>query len=139
LPGALIRILLVEGFRPYRSLVASLLSKNLEANVCEADDGQEAVMQAQRFKPDLVLLNIGLPKLNGLEAARQIGTLVPSSRIIFLTQETDIDVVKEAFNLGAWGYVLKQDAETELLAAIAEVLGGKHFVSSGLSNEGLEA
>lgn len=73
------------------------------------------------------------PKLNGLEARRQIRDLVPSAKIVFLTQETDADVVTEAFSLGAWGYVLKQDTESDLLAALASVLEGQRFVSSGLS------
>ena len=73
---------------------------------------------------------------------RQLGgfsRLSPPSKIVFLTQESDVDVVREAFSLGAWAYVLKQDAETDLLAAVAAVLAGKRFVSRGLGNDGFPA
>lgn len=133
------RILLVEDYKPYRSLISSLLSEdhNLEL-VGEAEDGLEAVEEARQLKPDIILMDIGLPKLNGLAAARRMLDLVPSAKIIFLTQETDADVVKEALNLGARGYVLKQYAEAELLAAIAAVLAGKRFFSLGLGDGGFD-
>jgi len=133
----LTRILLVEDFKPYRSLTATLLSHNPNLKVIgEAEDGSEAVAQAQQLKPDLILMDIGLPKLNGLEAARRIRDVLPSAKIVFLTQVADVDVVKVAFNLGARGYIVKQQAETELLTAIAAVLSGKQFVTSGLSGDG---
>ena len=64
-------------------------------------------------------MDIGLPRLNGFEAARQIGALVSSAKIVFLTQETDVDVVREAFNLGGWGYVLKQDTEAPATVSLS--------------------
>ena len=132
-----IRVLLAEDFEPQRCFTATLLSKTSDLEVIsEAGDGLEAVAQAQQFRPDIILMDIGLPKLNGFEAARQIGALVSSAKIVFLTQETDVDVVREAFNLGGWGYVLKQDAETDLLAGVAAVLAGKRFVSCGLGDNG---
>lgn len=106
--------------------------------ISEASDGLEAVEKAQQLRPDLILMDIGLPKLNGLEAARRILGLDPSAKIVFLTQETDIHVVREAFSLGACGYVLKQQVETELLPALAAVLEGRRFVSRGLSDGGRE-
>ena len=116
------RILLVEDFKPYRSLIKKLLSENPNLKVIsEADDGLDAIAQAQQLRPDVILLDIGLPKLNGLEAARRILKLVPSAKIIFLTRESDTAFVKEAFSLGACGYVLKEDAKTNLLAALAAV------------------
>ena len=133
LKPSLVRILLVEDFRPQRSLTASLLSKDSTlAIISEANDGLEAIEQAQRLRPDVILLDIGLPKLNGLATARRIRNLIPSVKIVFVTQETDIDVVKEAFSLGALGYVHKQDAASSLLAAVVAVLRGERFVSRTL-------
>src|SRR5215469_17089793 len=100
-----IQILLVEDFKPYRDFVTLLVGQNPHWRViCEASNGVEAVEKAQQLKPDVVLMDIGLPKLNGLEAARHIRQLVPSSKVAFLTQETDMEVVQEALSLGAWGY-----------------------------------
>lgn len=132
------QILLVEDFKAYRSLTVRLLSHNPDLKVIsEAEDGSEAVAQAQQFRPELILIDIGLPKLNGFEAARRIRELVPAAKLIFLTQETDVEVVREAFSLGAYGYVLKQDAEIDLLAAISATLANERFVSRGLRNNGL--
>lgn len=83
--------------------------------------------------PVLACHGIDLPKLNGLESARRICELVPSAKIVFLTQETDADVVAEAFGLAACGFVAKQDAQADLPAALAAVLQGKRFLSNGLS------
>ena len=103
--------------------------------VCEASDGLEAVLKAEELKPELILLDIGLPKLNGIEAARQIRKLVPESQILILTQERDADVAQDVIGrLGVSGYVVKARAKTELLAAVDAVLQGKQFVSSGLED-----
>lgn len=83
-----------------------------------------------RLKPDLVLLDIALPSLKGIEAPRQIGNLVPESKIIFLSQETSAEVVQEALALGARGYVVKARAGSEVLAAVDAVIFGKSFVSN---------
>ena len=80
----------------------------------------------------MILLDIGLPGLNGIEAARRVRELAPEAKIIFLTQESSVDVVHEALSLGAWGYVAKVQAGRELLVAVDMVMQGKRFVSSGL-------
>ena len=85
---------------------------------------------AVELRPDLILLDIGLPSLNGIEVARQMRSLVPESKIIFLTQESSAEMVQEALNLGARGYVIKITAASELLTAVETVLSGKTFVSS---------
>jgi len=101
--------------------------------ICEASDGLEAVHSAEELKPDLILLDIGLPTLNGIEAARQIRQLCPESKIIFVSQESDADIVQEALSFGALGYVVKTMAGVELLTAIEAVCRGRLFVG-GLSS-----
>ena len=126
-----IRILVVEDFAPFRKVIRSTLGERADLQViCEVADGLEAVQKAEELKPELILLDIGLPTLNGIEAARQIRKLAPDSKIIFLTQESSADVVQEALSLGASGYVVKTRAGSELLAAVEAVLLEKQFVSS---------
>lgn len=126
-----IRVLVVEDFAPFRRFICSILEKRTELQVIgEVSDGLQAVQEAEKLKPDLILLDIGLPTLNGLEAARQIRNLVPESKIIFVSQESDVDVVQEALSLGAWGYVVKTRLGSELLAAIDAVLSEEQFVSA---------
>jgi DNA-binding NarL/FixJ family response regulator len=103
--------------------------------VAEATDGWEAIQKAQTWRPDLILLDLGLPNLNGMDAAKRILEVVPGARIILLTSSNDKDVVRAALSTGAQGYVLKIDASTELLPAVAAVLGGNVFVSSGMNTE----
>jgi DNA-binding NarL/FixJ family response regulator len=129
-----VRVLVVEDFGPFRQFIASTLQKRAELQIiCEVPDGLEAVQKAQELQPDLILLDIGLPTLNGIEAARRIRSLSPESKIIFLSQESSADAVHEALGLGAHGYVVKVHAGSELLAAVGAVLQGNQFVSSGLS------
>jgi len=116
-------ILLVDDFEPWRRFVCSIVQKEPGLQlICEASDGLEAVLKAEELKPDLILLDIGLPKLNGIEAARQIRQLSPSSKIIFLSQETSLDVVQEALGTGASNYVYKARAQSDLLPAIDAAL-----------------
>ena len=122
-------ILVVDDFEPWRRFVSSLLRTILELQVAgEASDGLEAVQKAVELKPDLILLDIALPTLNGIEAARQIRKLVPESKIIFLSQESSADVVQAALSVGACGYVVKANAGRELPAAVETVISGMKFV-----------
>ena len=131
------RVLVVDDHQPFRRLVCSILQQQGSVQVVgEAQDGLEAVRQAELLQPDLVVLDIGLPGLNGIEAARQINKVAPVARIIFLTQESSPDVVKEAFTTGALGYVIKAQAGAELLAALDAVSHGSKFVSSGMDRAG---
>jgi len=96
-----IRLIVVEDFAPFRKFMRTTLGKNPRLQViCEVSDGLDAVQKAEELKPDLILLDIGLPTLNGIEAARQIRKLAPDSKIIFLSQEPSVDVVREALSLG---------------------------------------
>jgi DNA-binding NarL/FixJ family response regulator len=132
-PRSSVRILLVDDFEPWRRHVHSIIQTWLElCVVAEVADGVEAVQRAQELKPDLILLDIGLPSLNGIEAANRIRKIIPDAKIIFVTQNSDKDVVRAALSTGAHGYVLKTDAARELITAMAGVLGGDDFVSSGI-------
>jgi len=101
--------------------------------VGEASDGLEAVQKAEELQPDLIVLDIGLPSLDGIEAARRIRKLSPESKILLMSEESCAEVVQEALALGALGYVLKAQAGSELLAAVDAVLEDRQFVSRGLS------
>jgi DNA-binding NarL/FixJ family response regulator len=128
-----IRILLVDDFKDWLRQVRLLLQSRPECQViAEASDGPEAVQKAQDLKPDIILLDVGLPQLNGIEAARQIRQLSPSSKIVFLSQNNNLDTVRVALRTGAQGYVRKTDVKRELLPAMDAVLRGKQFVSSSL-------
>jgi len=133
------RILVVEDFEPWRRLISSMLEKEPHLHIiCEASDGLEAVQKAKEMRPDLILLDIGLPKLNGIEAARQIRRSAPKSKILFLSQESSAAVVREALRFGA-GFVVKADAGRELLSAVKAVILGEPFLSSALTGHAFEA
>jgi DNA-binding NarL/FixJ family response regulator len=126
-----IRVLVVDDTEPFRRFIVSTLQARPELQlVGEVSDGVDAVQKAEELHPDLILLDIGLPGLNGIEAARQIRRLSPKSKIIFISQESSADIVQHAFSLGACGYVVKMDAGGELLAAVDAVLRDEQFVGS---------
>jgi DNA-binding NarL/FixJ family response regulator len=128
------RVLVVEDYEPFRRFVCSTLGKRPELQiVCEASDGLEAVHKAEELQPDLILLDVGLPSLNGIEAARRIRKLSPESRILFVSQDNSVHVVRRALAEGAKGYVVKTDARRDLLKAVDAVLRGEQFFGSGLS------
>jgi DNA-binding NarL/FixJ family response regulator len=124
-----VRVLIVEDFLPFRQFICSMLGKMRDLQViCEVSDGLEAVRQTEELKPDLILLDIGLPTISGIEAARRIRKLSAESKIIFLSQESSAEVVQEALGLGAWGYVVKTRVTSDLLAAVESVIAEKQFV-----------
>lgn len=126
-----VRVMLVDDFKPWRIFAASLLQTNPQWKiVCEVSDGVEAIQKAEEFQPDLILLDIGLPNLSGIEAAPSIREVAPRSKILFLSENRDRDVAAAALRAGGHGYVVKSDSENELLVAIEAVLQGKRFVSS---------
>jgi DNA-binding NarL/FixJ family response regulator len=130
-------ILVVDDYEPFRRFIYSTLGTNPRLQIVgEASDGFEGVNKAEELQPNLVLLDIGLPTLNGIEAARQIRKLAPNSKIIFVSQESSADVVEEVLALGAHGFVVKAHAGGDLLAAVEAVLAGRQFLSNGLTHRG---
>jgi len=125
-PHSSVRILVVDDFEPWRQQVCSILQIRPGLRVvAEIADGLEAVQKAEELQPDLIVLDIGLPLLNGIEVARRVRKVSPKSKILFVSQESSADVVQEALRTGARGYVLKTDAGSELLIAINVVLRGR--------------
>jgi len=102
----------------------------------EAADGLEAVQKAELLQPDLILLDIGLPRLHGLEAAGRIHELSPRSKILFVSEDLSGDIAEASFRTTALGFVLKSDAARELWPAMEAVLQGKRFVSGSLGAQG---
>jgi DNA-binding NarL/FixJ family response regulator len=126
-----VRVMVVEDFPLFCRLICAKLEQRPELRVVGVvSDGLEAVLKAEELKPELILLDIGLPTLNGIDAARRIRRLLPESKIIVLSLHTSPPFVQEAMGLGAWGYVFKSHAEAHLLTAIDAVLSGKRYVSS---------
>ena len=124
-----IKILIVDDFEEFRRLVGALLMPETEFQVAEASDGLEAIRKAKELQPDLILLDIALPRLNGLEVAKRIREFAPRTKILFLSGESSPDVVREALSLGALGYVHKPELQSDLMPAIEAVLKGEQFVS----------
>jgi DNA-binding NarL/FixJ family response regulator len=134
---SIVRVLIVDGFDPWRVFLVQQLSRQPHVRVIEcASDGLEGIQRAEELQPDLILLDIRLPKLNGIEVARKVRKLVPKAKILFLSSNADPDVVRAAFCAGGGGYVLKADAGGALLAGMEAVLIGKQYVSSSLEEIG---
>ena len=128
---ATVRIVLVDDFKPWRRFVAALLQESPDWEiVCEASDGLEAVRKAEEFQPDLILLDISLPRLNGIEAAESIRKIAQGTKILFVSENRDSDIATAALSAGGHGYLVKSDGATELLVAVETVLHGKRFISS---------
>lgn len=130
---AAVRVLIVDDSQPWRCAVCLLLKQNLDlALICECSDGLEAVRKSEDLQPDLVLLDIGLPNLNGLEAARQVRKVSPGSRILFLTSYDDPEYLQEALRIGALGFIVKPNAASDLLPAVRAVMNDERFFGSGV-------
>jgi DNA-binding NarL/FixJ family response regulator len=117
------RILIVDDFPGWRARIREILGAHPEWKIIsEASDGQEAVQEASKLQPDIVVLDIALPRLNGIEAAKIIRQKSPKTRIVFLTQDNDNDIMKAALGVGQTTYVPKAKAVTRLCHAIAASL-----------------
>lgn len=131
-----IRVLVVDDHEPWRRFVTtSLQSDDNFVVLGEASDGLEAVQMVKQLQPDLVLLDIGLPSLNGIEAARQIAQVSPQSKILFVSENRSRDIAEAALGTRGSGYLVKSDAGSELLPALHAVLQGKRFISASLAGQ----
>lgn len=124
------RTIIADDVEDFRRFMRLMLKERPECEVVgEVSDGLQAVQQAEELQPDLILLDLGLPTLNGIEAARRIRKLSPNSKILFFTQNSSREIAERALRTGANGYLSKSDA-TELLRAVETVLKGEKFVCS---------
>ena len=129
-----VRVVVVDDSSEVRDVVISMVHSQPELQVVgEACDGEQAVRKIEALRPDVVLLDLGLPTLNGFEVTRIIRKTSPKSKIVFVSQESSTDVVQEALSLGAHGYVLKSDIASGLLEGVSAVLQGRHFLSKSLA------
>lgn len=120
------RVLVVDDFEQWRQFARTAIQDIPDVVVVEeASDGPEAIEKAAKLRPDLILLDIGLPSLNGIEVARRIGKVSPESSIIFLSENPSNDVMEECFRAGASGYVTKSSAANDLVRAIKAALERK--------------
>lgn len=118
------RIVVVDDFKPWRDAACEIIEMQPELQViAQAEDGEQAVQLATELKPDLVVLDIGLPKLSGLTAAERIFKASPGTRVVFLSQNNDPEIVYAARSVGASAYVQKPKAGTDLLSAVVVALG----------------
>jgi DNA-binding NarL/FixJ family response regulator len=128
-----IRILVVEDFELARRFISTALAKDPSFEVVgEVSDGLTAAERAEDLQPDVILLDIGLPGLNGIEAAKRIRKTAPRAKIVFVSQQSSPELVQAALAVGGSGYVLKSDAGNDLLKAISAVLNGETFLSRAL-------
>jgi DNA-binding NarL/FixJ family response regulator len=129
-----LRVLVADDYEPWRRCVSSLFSKHPELQiVSEVSDGLEAVLKTEELQPDLVLLDLSLPKLNGVEAANRIRRATPAAKIVFITAYRDSEAIDTVLRNQADGYVLKWEIARELLPAIETVVWGGKFVSPRLT------
>jgi DNA-binding NarL/FixJ family response regulator len=140
LAKASIRVLVVDDFAPWQRYLSTTLQKEPGLEIIgQASDGLEAVQKAEQLKPDLILMDVGLPTINGIEAVRRIREVSPTSKILFVSENRSRDIAEEALSNGAGGYVVKADAGSELLTAIKAVLEGRRFISASLAGQFLVA
>jgi len=132
---SVVRILVVDDFVPWQHLILRLLESETKLQIIStAVDGTEAVQKAEELQPDLILMDLGLPGINGIEATRQIAIVAPGSKVLFLTHHSEPDMIQAAFDAGASGYVFKSDFNADLIPGVRAALLGQKFVSRSLTN-----
>lgn len=136
-PGMTLRLMLADDNTPVRRSLKSLLEREGFRVIVEAADGEQAVSLAHKHQPDVILLDLSMPHLNGIEAARRINKSIPGARTIILTVHGEHHYVLQALEAGARGYILKGRAVQDLAKGIRQVAEGKLFLSHGLALEKL--
>ena len=131
------KILLAEDHTIVMEVLKALLEPEFQV-VGSVDNGRDAVKAAAELKPDVVVLDVSLPQLNGIEAARQIRKVAPGVKIVFLTMHEDIGYMRQAFDAGASAYVVKHSASLDLQLAIRKALLGRTYITPGLAKEGAD-
>ena len=127
------RVLIVDDHAALRRGVQGILHSFPEWDLCgEAENGQEAVRMAEELRPEVIIMDMSMPVLNGLEATRLIRNSLPATKVLLLTLHSSTELVRSAFRAGARGYVLKSDAEQELMRALNVVLGNGTYVSPAI-------
>ena len=128
-----LRVLVVEDHEPFRRVICELLQQRADLLIVgEAADGLDAICQAEALRPDVVMLDIGLPMLSGIEVAGRIRAKVPDAKLMFVTNESSLEVVEQAFRRGAHGYVYKPRVQRDVLPVLDAIIRGGRFVSGGL-------
>ena len=127
------RVIVVDDHAVIRRGVQGILHSFPEWELCgEAENGEEGIKLAASIKPEVVIMDVSMPGINGLEATRQIHQLLPETKVLLLTLHSSAELVRSAFRAGARGYVLKSDAEHELVRALNVLLGDGTYVSPGI-------
>ena len=127
------RVLVVDDHDPFRRVICELLQQQADLLIAgEAEDGMDAIRQAEALQPDVIILDIGLPLLSGIEVAGRIRARVPDAKLVFVTNESSLEIVDVAFKRGAHGYVYKPRAQRDLLPVLDAIIAGGRFVSGGL-------
>ena len=130
-------VLVVDDYPAWRYFVRSAIEQHAPSSrILEAADGLEAVGMATALQPDLITLDIGLPKLNGIEAARQIRHKSPGSKILFVTQEQSLEIAQEALAAGGLGYLVKSDGKGILIEAVDTIMQGGRYISHNVEVSG---
>jgi|SRR6516164_8247296 DNA-binding NarL/FixJ family response regulator len=129
------QILLVDDSLPWQRFVREMFESEADLKIiATATDGSEAIQKARELQPDVILMDVSLPGLNGFEATRQIRTLSPASKILFLSEHSSTDLIEAALEVGGSGYVWKSNCRSHLLTAIRVILRDQQFVSRRLRN-----
>jgi DNA-binding NarL/FixJ family response regulator len=137
--GQKVRIVIAEDHTILREGLKSLLSSNPDFEIIgEAEDGREAIRCVEKFKPDLILMDLSMPRINGLDAIKEIKKRFSETKILVLTVHKTEEYILATLKSGADGYILKDSTHAELVLAVKNVLSGKHYISPGISEKVIE-